>query len=141
MKAGELVIAYAIWEGAPGWVQITETNQWPPDTDLTTVWTVKNTGNEAAYFGVRFMELESAGVLLSPGEEGSLYLYPVTPGPGTYDYTLEIVADIHFDGQVVASYPIRVVTGKAEMNLLPLVIGGVALLGGLVLVAAMSVRR
>ena len=74
------------------------------------------------------MGLESAGVLLSPGGEATFYLYPVTPGVGTYDYTLEIIAD----DQVVTEYPIQVVASEAvpEVSLWPLaIIGGVVVLG------------
>jgi len=107
MKAGELLIAYVWWEGQPGWISILSSNNWPPNTNLTTAWKVRNTGNEAAFFKVRFMGLTSAGALLSPGGEATLYLYPVTPGPGTYNYTLDIIADT----TVVRQYPFGVFTG------------------------------
>lgn len=91
--AGELLIGLVWWEGKDSWSQILETNTWPPNTTITTTWKVKNTGNESAVFKVSFMGLTSAGVLLSPGREGTLYLYPVTPSPGSADYTLAIIAD------------------------------------------------
>jgi hypothetical protein len=109
MKSGELLIAYAWWEGKEGWNQIVETNNWPPDTETTTAWKVRNTGDEAGFFKVKFMDLESSGVLLSLGEGATLYLYPVTPSPGTYDYTLSIIADM----QVVNTYAIKVTTKGA----------------------------
>ncbi len=128
MLGGELVSAYIIWEGKEGWNQILESNTWPPDTETTTAWTVRNTGNETAFFKVRFMGLESAGVLLNPGGEATLYLYPVIPSVGTYDYTLELIAD----DQVVTEYPVQVVASEAvpAISLWPLaIIGGLGVLG------------
>jgi len=140
MLDGELLIAYAWWEGKDGWNEILETNTWPPDTETTTAWKVRNTGNEDAFFKVRFMGLESAGVLLSPGGEATLYLYPVTPGVGTYDYTLELIAD----GQVVAEYPVQVIASEAVpvVSWWPLaIIGGLGILGVVGAVVALSVAK
>ena len=132
MINGELVFGYIWWEGKEGWNQILETNAWPPDTETTTTWKVRNTGDEAAFFKVSFMGLESSSVLLNPGEEATLYLYTVTPGAGSYEYTLELIAD----GQVVAGYPVQVTTRKGIGCLLPLVIiGGLAVLGVVAAVA------
>ena len=121
---GELVIGYVWWEGQPGWIPIASSNSWPADTNLTTVWRVKNTGDEAATFKVSFMELESDGILLTPEEEADLYLYPVTPSPGTYSYTLQIIAD----SQVIAEYPIGVTTSPGVVDWTP-VIGSLLVLG------------
>ena len=101
---GELVIAYVWWEGKEGWSQILESNSWPAKTAITTTWKIRNTGTETAFFKVRFMGLTSAGVQLASGEEATAYLYPTTPGPGTYQYVAEVLAD----SEVVASYPISV---------------------------------
>lgn len=109
---GELVIGYVWWEGQPGLIQVLSSNSWPADTNLTTAWRVRNTGDEAATFKVSFMELESDGILLNPEEEADLYLYPVTPSPGTYSYTLQIIAD----SQVVAEYPIGVTTSTGVVD-------------------------
>ena len=101
---GELLDALVWWEGKEDWDGIHETNTWPPNIQITTAWYVKNTGDVAAFFKVRFMGLTSAGVLLSPGEGARLYLYPNTPSAGTYNYTLDVIAD----NTVVNQYPVRV---------------------------------
>jgi hypothetical protein len=103
---GELVSALVWWEGKEGWSPIGETNDWPAETAISTAWTVKNTGSQTAFFKVKFMDLVSSAVLLSYGETATLYLYPTTPSPGTYNYTLSIIADT----QVVKTYPIQVTT-------------------------------
>ncbi len=133
MLDGELLVGYIWWEGEPGWIVIAETNQWPPDTEVTTAWIVSNTGDEAAFFKVRFMDLESAGVLLNPGEEATAYLYPTIPGAGTYDYTLSVIAD----AQVVREYPVQVKTQTEVPGglVLGIVVAGVLGLGALALVA------
>ena len=139
MLNGELVIGYIWWEGKEGWNQIVETNTWPPDTETSTAWEVRNTGDEAAIFKVKFMGLESASILLYPEQEATFHLYPVTPSPGTYDYTLDIVAD----DQVVAEYPVQVIAGEA-VSLWPLaIIGGLGVLGvgGVALAYAMAKPR
>jgi len=137
MKAGELVIAYAWWEEELGWLSITETNQWPPLTAILTTWKVKNTGDESAVFKTRLLGGESAEAWLTPGAT-FFFEYPaISLSLGTHQFTLEILAD----SQVVATYPIRVVTTKEGMNLLPLVIGGGVVLGGLALVVAKARRR
>ena len=124
MINGELVIAYAWWEGQPGWIQIFSSNNWPVETSLTTTWKVKNTGDEAATFKVSFMGLESVGVLLNPGEETDIYLYPVTPVAGTYNYTLGVIAD----SEVVAEYTFEVITAAVTTGwvaiVLPLLVIG-----------------
>jgi hypothetical protein len=109
MLDGELVIGYIWWEAKGYWIVITETNEWPPDTETTTAWEVRNTGDEAAFFKVRFMGLESSGVLLNPGEAAWYYVYPTTPSPGNYSYPVEAVAD----GEVVDTLDIGVTTKGA----------------------------
>jgi hypothetical protein len=109
---GELVSALVWWEGKGGWNPIGETNDWPAETAISTAWTVKNTGSQTAFFKVKFMGLVSAAVQLSPGETATPYLYPTTPSPGTYDYTLSIMAD----NQVVKTYPIKVVVAEAPQG-------------------------
>jgi len=104
--AGELVSALVWWEGKGEWNPIGETNDWPAETNISTAWTVKNTGSQTAFFKVKFMDLVSAAVQLSPGETATLYLYPATPSPGTYNYTLSIIVD----DQVVKTYSIQVTT-------------------------------
>jgi hypothetical protein len=115
MLDGELVIGYVFWEGKKEWNQVLETNTWPPDTETTTAWKVRNTGDQAAIFKVRFMDLESSGSLLNPGEEATFYLHPVTPSAGTYNYTLSVIADT----RVVREYPIQVktITGVSGLGL------------------------
>lgn len=125
MINGELVIAYVLWEGQPDYVQILSSNNWPAGMNLTTVWRVRNIGDEAATFKVSFMELESDGVLLDPGEEADLYLYPVTPAAGTYDYTLEVIVN----GEVVADYPIEVTTSVTMAVDWLTIIGPILVLG------------
>lgn len=121
---GELVIAFVLWEGQPDYVQILSSNNWPIETELTTIWRVRNIGDEAATFKVHFMELESVGATLNPGGEIDLYLYPVTPAAGTYSYTLQVIAD----SEVVAEYPIEVTTAVAAVDWTP-IIGMVLILG------------
>jgi hypothetical protein len=103
---GELVSAFVWWEGKEAWNPIGETNNWPAKTAIATAWKIKNTGGKTAFFKVKFMGLESSAVQLSPSDTATLYLYPTTPSPGTYDYTLSIIAD----DQVVKTYPIQVTT-------------------------------
>ncbi|GAI07191.1 unnamed protein product [marine sediment metagenome] len=121
---GELITAYVLWEGQPAWLPILSSNSWPIDTELTTAWRVRNIGDEATTFKVSFMELESAGVLLEPGEEADLYLYPVTPAAGTYSYALQVIAD----SEVVAEYPIEVVMAVAPIDWMT-IIGPILVLG------------
>ncbi len=109
MINGELVIAYAWWEGQTTFQQILSSNNWPTETTLTTFWRVRNIGDETAIFKASFMELESVGVELDPEEETDIYLYPVTPVAGTSSYTMKVIAD----DEVVAEYPIGVITAVA----------------------------
>ncbi len=136
---GELVIGYVWWEGQAGWIPILSSNSWPADTNLTTAWRVRNTGDEAATFKVSFMELESDGILLNPEEEADLYLYPVTPSPGTYSCTLQIIAD----SQVIAEYPIGVTTAAAVVDwttvIAPLLVLG--LMAGMVTMMAPMMKE
>lgn len=124
MISVELIIAYVWWEGQPGWIQILSSNNWPAETNLTTVWKVKNTGDEAATFKVSFMELESDSVLLNPGEEEDFYLYPVIPAAGTYNYTLEVIVN----SEVVANYPIEVTASVVAVDWMT-IIGPLLVLG------------
>lgn len=124
MISAELIIAYIWWEGQPGWIQILSSNNWPAETSLTTVWRVRNTGDEAATFKVGFIGLESDSVLLNPGEEEDFYLYPITPAAGTYNYTLEVIVN----SEVVNEYPIEVITAAAVADWLA-IIGPVLVLG------------
>lgn len=97
MKAGTLEVAYAWWEGLANWVPITKTNAWPINTTITTAWTVRNVGNEAASFKVVFagggMDVESEPVQLNPGEDASLYADIIGYTSGTYECSLTIYAD------------------------------------------------
>jgi len=110
MLNGELIDALVWWEGEAAWSSIAETNTWPAGTGITTTWYVKNTGDVAASFKVRFMGLKSVGVLLNPGEGARLYLYPVTPSAGTYSYSLDVLAN----DTIVKQYPIQVVAVGVE---------------------------
>ena len=121
----ELLIALVWWEGQEGWISIVfpSPNEWPANTDLAAVWKIANTGNEIGMFSVRFMDMESAGVQLSPGESAWVYLYPITPDDGVYQEKAQIVAN----GTVVAEYPIKLTIGEgkeAGFPVLPLVLGG-----------------
>ena len=118
MVNAELAIANVWWEGQPGFIPILPSNNWPADTNITTVWRVRNIGDEAATFKVSFMEFESDGILLNPEEEADFYLYLVTPSPGTYNYTLQIIAD----GEVVAEYPIEVVIVASAVDWMGMII-------------------
>lgn len=124
MKDAELLIAYVWWEGQEGWLQIlSEGNKWPANTDIATAWKMANTGNETGMFSVRFMDMESVGVQLSPGESAWVYLYPITPVDGVYQKKAEIVAN----GTVVAELSFKVTIGEAKeagFPVLPLVLGG-----------------
>ncbi|GAJ00942.1 unnamed protein product, partial [marine sediment metagenome] len=126
-----LVMTYVLWEGQPDWIPVLASNNWPVETELTTVWRVRNIGDEAAFLKVRFMGLESARVLLNPGDEADLYLYPVTLAAGTYNYVLEVIAD----DEVVKEYPIEVVTAAvvADWMTIILPILALGLLAGLML--------
>ena len=85
MLKGELLVAVVWWEGKEGWIQIlSEGNKWPANTDLATAWKIENTGDEVGMFSVRFMDMESVGVQLSPGESAWVYIYPITPDDGVY---------------------------------------------------------
>ena len=120
----ELLIAYVWWEGQEGWLQIlSEGNKWPANTNIATAWKIANTGNKTGMFSVRFMDMESVGVQLAPGESAWVYLYPITPDDGVYHRKAEIVAN----AIVVADYPIKLIIGEgkeAGFSMLPLVLGG-----------------
>jgi len=124
MLKGELLVAVVWWEGKEGWIQIlSEGNKWPANTDLATAWKIENTGDEVGMFSVRFMDMESVGVQLSPGESAWVYIYPITPSDGIYHEKAEIVAN----GTVVADYPVKLIVGEAKeagFPVLPLVLGG-----------------
>ena len=138
MLDGELLIGYVWWEGEEGWSEVLDTNDWPPDTAIVTSWKVRNTGDESAFLKVSFMGLESVAVSLSPGDEATLFLYPVTPSAGTYAYVLAVIAD----GEVVAEYPVQLVTGEGLSGILPLVlVGGLGVLGVGALVALSARSR
>jgi len=128
MKAGTLEVAYVWWEGLEYWqmISLTEANQWPANTMLTTAWTVRNVGDEEASFKVVFsgggMDVESTPVRLKPnptnpgaGETGTLYAYPTTPASGSYECTLTIYAD----NEIVEYWPdipvVIVPVGKADL--------------------------
>ena len=121
----ELLVAYVWWEGQEGWISIVfpGPNEWPAETDIVTVWKMENTGDETAFFSVRFMDMESVGVQLSPGESAWVYLYPITPDDGVYQEKAEVVAN----RTVVAELSFKVTIGKgkeAGFPVLPLVLGG-----------------
>ncbi len=109
MINGELLIAYAWWEGKEGWNHILETNTWPPDTAILTAWKVKNTGNESAVFKTRLLGVESAEAWLTPGATFSFEYPAISLSPGTHQFTLEIIAA----AEVVAEYPFEVATSVA----------------------------
>lgn len=100
-----LEIAYAWWETLGYWIQIFETNHWPPVTAIKTTWKVKNTSDESAVFKVRLVVAQSDEAQLDPGASFFFELPDISLAPGTHQFTLKILAD----GQVVREYPIKVI--------------------------------
>jgi len=122
---GELLTAYAWWEGKEGWNQILETNNWPPNTAIITTWQVKNTGDESAVFKTRLLGGESAEAWLTPGATFTFEQSAISLGRGTHHLTLEILAD----DEVVAEYPFQVIAREPGVSWLPWAIaGGVGIL-------------
>jgi len=99
-----LEIAYAWWEALGYWIEIVETNTWPPNTAIITTWKVKNTGGESGIFKTRLLGVESAEVLLNPGETFFFEQSAISLSLGTHQFTLQMLAD----DEVVAEYPYQV---------------------------------
>ena len=89
---GRFVIAYAWWEGLPGFIQILPTAEWPANAAILTSWKVENTGNVAAEFRVEFMG-QSGSVSLNPAESGDIEIAVSTGGPGSYTHTVNLYAN------------------------------------------------
>jgi len=108
---GKLDVVWVWWEGLPQWLLVYQVEEWPAEREVALAFIIENTGNQPAFFGIRFMELESSKVLLNPGEHATAYLYPVMPSPGVYQETIEVLAD----GETVASYTLEMnVVGVPE---------------------------
>ena len=133
MLNGELLIAYAWWEGKDGWNPILETNTWLLNTAITTTWKVKNTGDESAVFKTRLLGVESAEAWLTPGAWFFFDQPDISLSLGTHHFTLEILAD----DEVVTEYPFQVVASEPGVNWLPWAIGaGVIGVGTVAVLAA-----
>lgn len=107
---GELLIAYAWWEGEPGWIGIGYSNTWPANTAILTAWAVRNTGNVTATFRVTFMG-RSGSITLRPGareENGKkgIEFTVHTSGPGSYSHP----RNLYGDGKLIDSTTIGVTT-------------------------------
>lgn len=102
-----LEIAYAWWDALGYWIEIVETNTWPPHTAIITSWKVKNSGGESAIFKTRLLQDESAEAWLDPGETFFFEHSAISLSPGgTHQFTLQMLAD----DEVVAEYPFQVIT-------------------------------
>jgi len=106
---------YVIWAALTDWVRVHTRypNQWPVDTNISFVWTIRNIGNVGAYFQVYIFD-PGNWLYLDPGNEIQVFeefhtpLVPVIPG---YQYY-----NIHILGRKVTGERIGAVWTSDEVE-------------------------